>query len=205
MAITLGRDWQRKFWASPYRLRFELNQGGSCASQITGSYDRARTLARAALETDRPVGVIAAMPRGSWEDVRTRRGWSGAAAFDTLGKMGVRTDIAEKTWTGPFRQSDDMEGEALFWEQRAVRVTWDEADILLWSNIAQDVAVTPRAPVISKLVDVERAVLVFAYDDRGMDVTALSPEPVTELYRRFDAWLLDHDRPRMSKVFRSNG
>jgi hypothetical protein len=44
-------------------------------------------------------------------------------------------------------------------------------------------------------------VTVYAYDDRGMDITALGPDPIVELYTRFDTWLLDHDRPRMSEAF----
>jgi Domain of unknown function (DUF3885) len=49
--------------------------------------------------------------------------------------------------------------------------------------------------VLSKLVDVARGVIGYAYDDRGMDITSLSADP--ELHTRFDAWLLDCDHPRM--------
>jgi hypothetical protein len=73
--------------------------------------------------------------------------------------------------------------------------------LLVWSQSAYDMGVTPQAPVLSKLVDVERGVTVYARDDRGMDITALSPDPIAEIYTRFDSWLLDHDRPRMSEAF----
>ncbi len=101
-------------------------------------------------------------------------------------------------YTYPDQEED---AEARPCEHRAVSVTWDQADILLWSQIARDIGVTPQAPVLSKLVDVERGVTVYAYDDRGMDITALSPDPIVELYTQFDTWLLDHDRPRMSEAF----
>jgi hypothetical protein len=64
-------------------------------------------------------------------------------------------------------------------------IPW-QADILLWGQIAREIGVTPQAPVLSQLVDVERGVTVYAYDDRGMDITALSPDPIVELYTRFD-------------------
>jgi hypothetical protein len=38
-------------------------------------------------------------------------------------------------------------------------------------------------------------VTAYVYDDRGMDVTALSADPIAELYTRFDGWLLDRDSP----------
>jgi len=101
-------------------------------------------------------------------------------------------------WAG-----DEEDVEALPWEHRAVRPSWDQADILLWNNIAHDIGVKPQAPVLSKLVDVACGVTVNAYDDRGMDITALSADSIAELYTRFDEWLLDDDRPRMSEAFKA--
>ena len=117
--------------------------------------------------------------------------------------MGVLTTPSEATWTGYFWPGDEEDVEVLPCEHRAVRATWDQADILLWSNIACDIGVKPKAPVLSKLVDVARGVTVYAYDDRGMDITALSADSIAELYTRFDEWLLDDDRPRMSEAFKA--
>jgi hypothetical protein len=36
-----------------------------------------------------------------------------------------------------------------------------------------------------------------------MDITALSADSIAELYTRFDEWLLDDDRPRMSEAFKA--
>ncbi len=201
MTLSLGPDWERELWVSPYRLRFELNQGGSHVTMFTSSYDRARTLARAALPTDAPIGVIAANPEPEAELGAEWRGWTKGTAFGHLKRMGVRTKAHLATWKGDVWPDDEADDEAETWVHRAVRLTWDQADILLWSQIAHDIGVTPQAPVQSKLVDLERGVCVNAYDDRGMDVTALSPEPILELYRRFDDWLLDYDRPRMAEAF----
>jgi hypothetical protein len=201
MTISFGPDWQRELWASPYRLRFELSQGGSYVNKFTSSYDRARCLARAALPSESVIAVIAAYPNPSKELGAKLRGWTRRAAYDVLGEMGVPTTPSEATWVGYTYPHQEEDAEAHSWEHRAVSVKWDQADILLWSQIAQDMGVTPQAPVLSKLVDVERGVTVYAYDDRGMDITALSPDPIAELYTRFDTWLLDHDRPRMSQAF----
>jgi len=72
MAVSLGLDWQRDLWTSPYRLRFELNQGGPYVSMFTSSYDRARALARAALPTNEVIGVIRGLSRSktrAWSEV----------------------------------------------------------------------------------------------------------------------------------------
>jgi len=113
--------------------------------------------------------------------------------------MGVSTDGPEACWNGDFYPGDAGDDDTSPCEHRAVGVTWDEADILLWNNIAQEIGVRPRAPVLSKLVDRASGIVVNAYDDLGMDIVALAREPIEHLYRRFDTWLLDRDR--MAEAF----
>jgi hypothetical protein len=94
MTLSLGPDWQRDLWASPYRLRFELGQGGSYVSMFTSSYDRARTLARAALPADELVGIIAAYAEPGRELGAKSRGGKRGTAFELLDERGVPTDLA---------------------------------------------------------------------------------------------------------------
>jgi len=198
--INFGPDWQRELWDSPYRLRFELSTGGANLTQFIGAYDRARSLARAALPSDNVVAIIAAYPK------TTRRmakwpSWARRAPFVLLDEMGVPTAPAEATWSGHTDPEDEADPDMPLLEHRAVSITWDKVDILLWNQVAHDLLVQPEAPVLTRLVDVARGVTVYAYDDRGMDITAVSPDPILELYSRFDHWLLDYDRARMSEAF----
>jgi hypothetical protein len=121
-----------------------------------------------------------------------------------LDEMGVPTTPAQ-AWMDHVYPPEHRDAEMSPWEHRAVSLTWDQCDILLWSQVARDIGVMPQAPVLSKLIDLQRGVVVYAYDDRGMDITAFSAEPLAELYTRFDAWLLDYDRERMAEVFGGKG
>jgi hypothetical protein len=201
MAIVLGPDWQSDLWVSSYALRFELNQGGSYINMFTSAYDRARRLARAAIPSQHVMAVIAAIPNPSIELVAEWEGWVGRTAFEILAEMGVPTAHPEASWSGYIYPNDKDDDEAVLWEHRAVCLTWDQADALLWSSIASEIGVTPQAPVISKLVDVEGEVAVYAYDDRGMDIIALNADRIRGLYTQFEGWLLDYDRPRMAGAF----
>jgi hypothetical protein len=201
MALRLGPDWQREVWLSHYRLRFELAAGERYINMFTSGYDRARTLARAALRGEHLFGVIAGYPDPSAEIGADWKGWIGGAAFELLGAMGVSTDPFEASWRGYVHPGEEADEEAVQWEHRAVRLDWDQANILLWNNIAHDIGVTPQAPVLSQLVDIDRGVVVNAYDDRGMDITALSAKPIAHLYGQFDPWLLGYDRARMADIF----
>jgi len=201
MMLSLGPEWERDLWASPYRLRFDLNEGGAFVTRFTSSYDRARCLARAALPTDDLVGVIAANPDPKREMGARWRGWIKGTGFDHLEELGVHTEPALATWSGHCWPGDKEDDEAEPWLHRAVNLTWDQADILLWNQVALDVGVRPQAAIKSKLVDLTRGVSVDAYDDRGMDITSIAKESIAGLYERFDKWLLDYDRIRMAEVF----
>lgn len=201
MVLPLDSRWADAIWRSPYRLRFELSTGGSPISMFISAFGRARRLARAALPLDRPLAIVADYPSAYWVITPDQRISPDTSVFELLKEMGVPTDAAEASWKSPFYPANEDDEDRELCEHRAVRLGWDEADILLWNNIAQNIGVEPRAPVLSKLADPEQGIVVNAYDDRGMDVIALSPAPIEHLYRRFDTWLLDYDRPRMAEVF----
>ncbi len=201
MPITLGPNWQTGLWASQYSLRFELGTGGSYINMFTSSYDRARRLARAALPTDRVTAVIAAYPHLDVVVGREWRGWTEGTAWEILSEMGVPTEKTSKSWLGYWWPGDDADEEASQWDQRAVCLPWDQVDILIWNQIAHEIGIGPQAPVMTKFVDLERGVVVNAYDDRGMDITALEKSALTPLMAEFDEWLLDYDRPRMVLTF----
>ncbi|MDI7776289.1 DUF3885 domain-containing protein [Asticcacaulis sp. EMRT-3] len=161
------------------------------------SYDRARTLARAALRTEQLVGVIAAYPDSQREVSR----WTKETAFEKIEDMAVPTEPNLLAWNDYIWPEDKFDNEATTRPHRAVNLTWDQADILLWNQIAHEIGVMPQAPVLTKLVDLKNGILVNAYDDRGMDIISITKEAISELYQQFDTWLLDYDRPRMADAF----
>ncbi len=202
--LALDEDWDRNLRRSPFRLRFELHPGGAPVAMFTGAYDRARTLARAALRGE-IVAIVAGDP-DAWQPdwAEARYGARRDSPFAGLAEMGVNADAPLATWqASPYPHDDDA--RTWRWEHRALGVTWEEADILLWNNIAREIGIRPVAPVLSTLIDRERAISVLAYDDRGMDITALAAPAIAPLHQRFDAWLLDHDRPRMAAAFGPQG
>ena len=206
MSLAFGPNWQRDLWASPYWLRFELDDGeysGRHVTKFTRSYDRARKVARIALPSDSIVGIIAAFSEPSREINAERLGWTTGAPFEHLAELGVSTEVTFAEWAGFWWPDEEDDPEAEAWTQRAVSLNWEQADILLWNQIAQDLGVAPRAPVFAKLVDLARGVCVNAYDDRGMDVTSLTREPLEDLYSQCGSWLLEDDRNRMAEVFES--
>lgn len=77
-----------------------------------------------------------------------------------------------------------------------------DIEILIWNSVAQDFGCLPRVrDFLSHFVDFEKGLVMHVYDDRGMDVIATTPDPLVELYTKFNGWLLDYDRARMDATF----
>jgi hypothetical protein len=121
--------------------------------------------------------------------------------FEALASFGFRGNaIAE--WRARLDPDEpEQREEGFIW--RAFDVTSDIAsqDALLWSSLAYEMPIEPKSPVVSHLLDLERGILLHVYDDRGMDVSALTAAPLLPLYEKFGAWLLDYDRERMKAAF----
>jgi Domain of unknown function (DUF3885) len=202
MDHTFDATWGRAFKNSPYRLRFEL--GGEefgCADAPVPRFVRALTRSRAIrdavfAETFKLWAIVASAAHPSnGIDAPVPDG------FEALSNIGFKSSaIAE--WRARLDVDDPEQNEEDFiW--RAFDVTSDIAsrDTLLWCSIAYEMPIEPKSPVETYLVDLERGILVHVYDDRGMDVSALTASVLLPFYKKFDNWLLDYDRERMEATF----
>lgn len=184
--------------ASPYRLRFELSGSGSYISMFAQAFDRARSLARAAVAEGNVQAIVQAYDGWSAPWGTSRYGRRRKDSYAALAKIGVETRPFVESWTGVSHPDADPDHLV---PHRLLSIDWQAADILIWNNIGKEIAVRPVAPVHTLLMDTARTILVDIYDDRGMDVSAHDPARLAALYRSHDTWLLDHDRERMTDLF----
>jgi hypothetical protein len=187
---TLDAHWDKAWRKSPYRLRFEL--GGEEFSNITQpvprflqAFDRSRAIADAVFpEIEKLTAIVAA---------------TDDAPFHALSAMGFPTEQSLAAWRAPYWPDDHEVPDFSF---RAYQVANTVLrDVLIWASITQEMSVTPKAHARIHLIDQADGVDLLIHDDRGMDVQAAHAESIALLYRRFDAWLLDHDRPRLTALF----
>ena len=207
MPIELGPDWELGFQNSPYWLRFEGSEGNpnskqSYVTMFTRSYDRARTLARSLFGEGPPISIIAASPNPAIIMGAEHHGWQTGSAWQHLDELLCQsTENPIASWSGFFWPTDREDEEADEWEHRALQLNWERTDVLLWNQIAADMGVSPQAPVQTKLLDPNRGLMLYAYDDRGLDIIGLEGGQLDFLYREHNDWLLDYDRERMKAVF----
>lgn len=195
-------QWLAPFRASPFSLRFEL--GGETfgddapVPRFTQAFDRATKVAQDVFElSDRVFALVAAFS-GLADDISA----PGRDGFGALAAAGFRSRPMRE-WRAPTWPSRPGQEDRAPCDWRSFDLGGDpvQRDVLLWCAISSEIAVEPKASVSSFLADPDRKILLHVYDDRGMDVTALEREALLTTYRSRQAWLLDHDRKRMSEAF----
>lgn len=62
-------------------------------------------------------------------------------------------------------------------------------------------AIQPKPNCILYLFNLKKHVMVFPYDDRGMDVVGPNKNLLLQLYRLHHTYLLDYDRHTMDTTF----
>jgi hypothetical protein len=76
-----------------------------------------------------------------------------------------------------------------------------ESDSMLTAAIGAELDIPSKAPPCAVyLFDLERGLLLHPYDDRGLDLAAVTLEALRPFYAEFNGWLLDFDRPRMDRM-----
>jgi len=76
---------------------------------------------------------------------------------------------------------------------------------LLWCALVSDFgSIRPHPQCLVYLFDLETGLLVWPYDDRGMDVVGPNRKKLATLYHKYSSYLLDYDRAKMDETFGAN-
>ncbi len=75
---------------------------------------------------------------------------------------------------------------------------------LLKAICNQDLGLKPSIFHRVYFINISRKTIFHVYDDRGCDLLATSTETIRNLYKRYNEWILDYDRPRINQVFKIN-
>jgi hypothetical protein len=177
------------FYQNEPALRFELSDGGGWIEMFTRAYDRAREILAAAFAGTTSLTVILAHVCAG-DDARAR-----IPVLRALRDCGIPIPRPYETWAEP---ADEEGFRRVF---LAFRCGPEWVNRLLWGVLATELGIHPSLPCRVYLADVERGILVFPYDDRGMDVIGPNHALLRDLHARFGPWLLEYDRERMDGFF----
>jgi hypothetical protein len=207
-AFDVGPGWLNPYKESRFRLRFEL--GGEVYWQVTHvvprfiqALERSRVLADNVFGDERTIAIV-----GSWKlskkEISQRTRQRGATGYALIEKMGFADARMLSEWREKpawFDQEDPSDGVPFDWKAYDITGLKEMRDTLLWASNAFEIGIEPSAPVVTYLFSPVSNIVMHVYDDRGVDIMALSPEPLMSLYRDFNQWILDYDRPRILEAF----
>ena len=189
------------FYQTPFGLRFEL--GGDLSMgplRFMQALDRARAVATALFSRSETLVAIVSI----YGDERATRRHS--TAIQQLERIGFPHPFGSPAKVPQNDQEYIAEfGGDLFRHWYAAHFSHDEKSVLalLWASISREMDIRPKARWVSTIhiADVQKRLALTVYDDRGMDVIGPSGPALSSLYRKFNPWLLDYDRPEMDAKF----
>lgn len=196
--IFEGRAFQRPlFYKYPGGLRFELSEGATVTEQFLSAMAKSRVICEDIFDADSSLVACLRVPVPPGP-------FAHRSALNELRGVGIRIPPDRAIWQEAITNPDGSanEGEQGWWLNIAFRAPSSLLPHFLWCAMAAEFgSIRPRPNCSIYLFHLERRVMVWPYDDRGMDVVGPNREFLAQLYRRHHRHLLNHDRMAMEKSF----
>lgn len=186
------------FYAYPGGLRFELSEGGSAIEQFLTALRKATEVCKDVFGADETVVVC----------LRCRAGptpFADRALLRQLKAAGIKVPRTRCLWLDKVPAIDQIDDDGPeLWLNLAFEAPSSLLQNFLWCAFASDFgAISPRLYCDVYLIGLQQGVLMFPYDDRGMDVVGPNHAALARLYSKYGHYLLDYDRKAMDAAFSS--
>lgn len=162
-------------------LRFALSSEGEFISMFLQAIDRARALTAHAFEGSTQLIVLCTVYDVAEDDIAVTR----RALHRSLRRLGV----LQLDWGDAVTMAGENDESA----RVVLPFVMNPASLtnLLWGVLAREIGVRPRlAPCRVHLCDPARGMLVYPYDDRGLDVIGTNTAVLARLADEFRDWRL---------------
>ncbi|WP_444885844.1 DUF3885 domain-containing protein [Microbulbifer sp. PSTR4-B] len=191
-----GKAFERPlFYTHKGGLRFELSLGGDWLDQFDLALRKSHEICEEIFDKE----IVACYRIFSNEPLV-----SSISTFRELRNIGLfPKKVKEKEhWLERVAVDEGwIEGETEdYWHTIAIKLPKSSLKKLLWCSMAQDLGVKPCPLVNIYLFDLTKGVEAWPYDVRGMDVIG-NKAILSQLYKKFDSYLLDYDREMMDTNF----
>lgn len=184
------------FYSYPRGLRFELSEGGSFIQQFLTAHQKATKICSDVFNDHEQLIVC----------LRFRSELNAFAHRNMLRQLdaaGIKIPKKRELWAESI-PSDERFDEDIeeWWLNLAFEASLELLPGLLWCAFSQDFSIIrPRPACAVYLFNLSAGIMVFPYDDRGMDVVGPNHAILSELYHKHKETLLDYDRVAMMEAF----
>lgn len=180
------------FYAYPLGLRFQLSENGNHIHQFVTAYTKANEITQHIFSNKKPVIVLRCFLKKSI--------FASRQVLKDLKNMDITLPKNVEYWL------EDADDEPL-WDDLycylniAYEIDLQEMNKYIWGACARDFNIMPDASGQAYLFDFEQQIMVWLYDDRGMDVVGNNALVLSNLYQQYHHYLLDYDKEIMAKNF----
>jgi len=184
------------FYSYPGGLRFELSEGGNAIRQFSQALRKAEDICRDVFNSDASLVVcLRIWCRSTMMEHRDILSELHAARVE----IPRQRSIWIETTVPP---SEIADGEEERWLNIAFEGSKNIVLNLLWCALSVDFpSIRPNPGCLVYLFNLKSRIMVFPYDDRGMDVVGPNHDFLASLYRKHADYLLDYDRVAMDQTF----
>jgi hypothetical protein len=196
-----GRAFCRPlFYNYPGGLRFELSEGGTAIEQFLLAIQKAREICG---DLFKPSDTIIVCLRR--HTTQNESAFSLRPALSDLKEAGVTIPRERSIWTDPLERGDWFdENDAEFWFNVAFKIPNSLIQNLLWCAFAKDFgSIRPNPHGMVYFFNLEKRVMVFPYDDRGMDAVGPNHALLNSVFQKNRRYLLEYDLATMLQTFGS--
>ncbi|SDS94440.1 protein of unknown function [Pseudomonas sp. Z003-0.4C(8344-21)] len=195
--IFAGKAFARPlFHSCPGGLRFELSGSGGVIEQFLTALLKAKEICSDIFLNDTTLVACLRVHSGANKFAHRPR-------IQALRSAGINIPSECSVWSeeiDPQQWFCDEEPE--FWINVAFEAPATLLQSLLWCALTKDfAAIQPNPQCAVYLFNLNKQVMVFPYDDRGMDVVGPNKDLLAKLYRQFPGYLLNYDRHTMDATF----
>ena len=191
-----GKAFQRPLIdAYPQGLRFRLSEGGSSIEQFLCAHRKALEICSDIFE---PNATLVVCIR-SWSNASL---FAGRTVISELHSAGIEFPQKRCVWSEPVEEKRfaDTTSPAR-WVTIAFEVPTTLLQNLLWCALVTDfVGIRPRPGCLVYLIDLKKEILVFPYDDRGMDVISPNQILLKALYAKYFQHLISESQVSRSQT-----
>lgn len=192
-----GKAFQRPlFYNYEGGLRFQLSEGGSYLNQFLTAHRKGMEICTDIFKGSEEITVCVRIYGG-------KTLLASLSTLRTLRETGLYPASDKEHWT---EFDEDCLGDENYadslWHYIAFTAPLECLINALWCALSSDIGMIEPSPMASiYLFNFNKDVMVFPYDDRGMDVVGPNKQFLKEQYDKFGRYLLNYDREYMDAVF----
>lgn len=185
------------FYQYPGGLRFELSEPGAPIERFLTAITKASDVFKGVFQPSEQ--VLVCLRNYCWG----ARPFAHRKALAELRRAGVRIPRLRSIWMEQVCDDYWFEPDTpVFWVNVAFQVEPALLRSLLWCAFAADLGVIrPRSKCAIYLFNMDARIMVWPYDDRGMDVVGPNHERLEYLFHEYHRYLFEYDLEAMMETF----